>query len=75
MEDISFMDFELKMCNFIDLLLSLQGDSGGPFVCQLPGQEEWKLFGVTSWRYHCPDPTAFVQIVNYIDWIKNILDQ
>ena len=33
--------------------LSLQGDSGGLLVCQFPGQDNWKLFGITSWGYQC----------------------
>ena len=25
------------------------GDSGGPLSCQMSGQSEYKLFGITSW--------------------------
>ena len=35
------------MC--ILLSSSLQGDYGGPLMCRLPGQENWKLFGIASW--------------------------
>ena len=31
------------------VLSSMQGDSGGPLMCQVPGQDNWKLFGITSW--------------------------
>ena len=57
---------------------TLQGDSGGPFVCRLPGQENWKLFGATSWGYGCADPGnpgVYTQIVHYLDWIQNIVGE
>ena len=53
-------------------------------MCQLPGQEKWTLFGITSWgRYIAFDPfctvvrypSAFTRVVNFIPWIQNILDQ
>ena len=57
---------------------SLQGDSGGPLMCQLPGQENWKLFGITSWGFQCGavgSPSVYTQVINYIDWIQDILNQ
>ena len=32
---------------------SLQADSEGLLKCQLPGQENWKLFGIASWGIQC----------------------
>ena len=59
-------------------ILSLQGDSGGPLMCQLPGQDNWKLFGISSWSRQCAavgSPGVYTRVVNYLDWIQNILDQ
>ena len=56
----------------------LQGDSGGPLMCRLPGQENWKLFGITSWARECAGvgkPAVYTRVVSYIDWIQNILGQ
>ena len=60
------------------VLSSLQGDSGGPLMCQIPGQDNWKLFGITSWAIQCGavhSPTVYTRVVKYIDWIQNILEQ
>ena len=57
---------------------SSQGDSGGPLVCQLPGQDNWKLFGISSWVRQCGSvgtASVFTRVVTYIDWIQNILNQ
>ena len=59
-------------------LLPLQGDSGGPFMCQLPGQNTWKLFGITSWGNQCGavgSPGVYTRVISYLDWIQNILDR
>ena len=56
--------------------LHLQGDSGGTFVCQVPGEEKWKLFGIPSWVVNCRvpvAPTVFTRVVNYLDWIQGIM--
>ena len=69
------IDIEVK---FVIVFSSLQGDEGGPFVCQLPGQENWKLFGIYSWSIQCGsvlDPNAFVRVTSYLNWIHNIIDQ
>ena len=45
-------------------------------MCQLPGQETWKLFGISSFVVQCGGlgfPAVFVRVVNYLDWINNIL--
>ena len=60
------------------VLSSLQGDSGGPLMCQIPGQDNWKLFRITSWAIQCGavcSPTVYTRVVKYIDWIQNILEQ
>ena len=47
-------------------------------MCQLPGEENWKLFGISSWAFQCGSlrsPSVYVRVVNYLDWIQNILDQ
>ena len=64
------------MC--ILLSSSLQGDYGGPLMCRLPGQENWKLFGIASFGRQCGarhSPGVFTRVVKYIDWIQNILGQ
>ena len=55
-----------------------QGDSGGPFVCQVPGEKQWKLFGITSWGDACGDvgkPGIYTRVLRYLSWIQNILDK
>ena len=45
-------------------------------MCQLPGQENWKLFGITSWGKQCglPGyPGVYTRVVNYRDWLQNTL--
>ena len=44
-------------------------------MCQIPEQEKWTLFGITSWD-RCANlglPSVFTRVVNYIQWIQNIL--
>ena len=46
-------------------------------MCQLPGQENWKLFGISSWTYQCAAvgrPGVYTRVINYIDWIQDILN-
>ena len=69
-----FLDiFHFKVNNvytYTFVIPSLQGDSGGPLVCQIPGQDNWKLFGITSWGgVEC----GAVRVVTYIDWIQRTL--
>ena len=47
-------------------------------MCRLPGEENWKLFGITSWGYGCADagsPGVYTRVVHYIDWVQDILDK
>ena len=47
-------------------------------MCQLPGEDKWILFGITSWGLQCGavgEPAAYVRVINYFNWIQNILDQ
>ena len=46
-------------------------------MCQLPGQENWKLFGITSGGSLCSAVGRagyYTRVINYIDWIQNILN-
>ena len=46
-------------------------------MCQIPGQDNWKLFGISSWQFQCGAvgaPSVFTRVANYIDWIQNILN-
>ena len=59
-------------------ILIITGDSGGPLMCQLPGQDNWNLFGISSIGRQCAavgSPAIYTPVKKYIDWIQNILDQ
>ena len=70
---------KLYSCIFLLLFFSWQGDSGGPFVCRLPGKQTWKLYGLSSYGSGCEDGVsgsgAFTRVSNFIWWIHNILDE
>lgn len=59
-----------------DLLLTvwkLQGDGGGPMVCERGGT--WQVVGVVSWGIGCGQygvPGVYVKVAQYIDWIRSI---
>ena len=60
------------------VIFIFQGVSGGPFMCQLPGQQNWKLFGVTSLPFGCDQSKRFglySRVTSYLDWINGIVDQ
>ena len=48
-------------------------------MCQVSGQDKWKVFGITSWGIQCGDAgvpvDVYTRVVYYIDWIQNIMDQ
>ena len=55
---------------------NFQGDSGGPLACHTIGQNQWKLFGITSWAHGCAQawkPTVFTNVTHYLQWIKNTI--
>ena len=76
---IPFYNYECWVYTYTFVLSSLQGDSGGPLMCQIPGQDNWKLFGISSFgMVQCGaagNPSVFTRVINYIDWIQNITDQ
>ena len=46
-------------------------------MCRLPGQENWKLFGITAagWCGAIGSPAVYTRVVNYLDWIQNVTSQ
>ena len=48
-------------------------------MCQLPGQEKWKVFGIGSWVHGgCGNvffSGVFTRVIHYLGWIQNIMDQ
>ncbi|KAM6447209.1 enteropeptidase isoform 7-T7 [Liasis olivaceus] len=54
---------------------SCQGDSGGPLMCQ--ENKKWFLVGVTSFGYKCAlpyRPGIYVDVLKFVDWIKNTIN-
>ena len=56
---------------------SFQSGHGGSLVCQVPGEERWKLFGISTYDSRCRTGTRhllYTRVEKYMSWIKNILD-
>lgn len=52
----------------------VQGDGGGPLVCEQDGFYE--LNGLVSWGFGCgrPDvPAVYVKVSSFIGWINQII--
>ncbi|EDY83977.1 Trypsin domain protein [Verrucomicrobiia bacterium DG1235] len=53
------------------------GDSGGPFVMENVGPEDYVLLGITSWGYTCDldttPYTVFGSVSQHTDWIDSVI--
>ena len=59
--------------NSVDLYF-LQGDGGGPLVCEDSGYNE--LTGLVSWGFGCGRkdvPGVYVKVSSFIGWINQII--
>lgn len=54
--------------------INLQGDGGGPLVCEDDGYYE--LSGLVSWGFGCGRaqvPGVYVKVSSFISWINQII--
>ena len=59
------------MCS---VCFDFQFDSGGPFVCFDPEDDQWLLTGVVSTGYGCARPGfpgIYTRVTSFIDWIED----
>lgn len=57
-------------------LLFLQGDAGGPLVCQF--NDRWIQMGIVSWGIHCAlteVPAVYTDVRFYKDWVYGTMNQ
>ena len=54
-----------------------QNDSGGPLVCQVPGNEgRWALYGVVNYGQGCGAPDkygVYARVTKYSTWIDSVI--
>lgn len=66
----SFIDYLV----FDTFIFYIQGDGGGPLVCQDDGFYE--LVGLVSWGFGCGRqdvPGVYVKVSSFIGWINQII--
>ena len=61
---------------FMFCFIRIQGDSGGPFLCQLDkALDTWFVAGIVSWGVACAYPNVpgvYTNVPGYLDWIRNV---
>lgn len=57
---------------------SCEGDSGGPLMLRLPGQQSWTLIGLVSNGVRCAEPNLpgiYTRVSRYMDWIEQVISE